>query len=43
MDFLAQLKQAERLNDSLLCVGLDPDPARFPAAMKGDSVTASAW
>lgn len=36
MDFLAQLRRAERLNDSLLCVGLDPDPARFPAGMKGN-------
>ncbi|OPF61720.1 orotidine 5'-phosphate decarboxylase [Hydrogenophaga sp. H7] len=31
------LGAAERQNQSLLCVGLDPDPAKFPAAMKGDA------
>ncbi len=31
------LGAAERQNRSLLCVGLDPDPARFPAGMKGDA------
>ena len=31
------LGAAERQNQSLLCVGLDPDPAKFPAAMKGDT------
>ena len=36
MDFLAQLKDAERRHDSMLCVGLDPDPSKFPAGMKGD-------
>jgi orotidine-5'-phosphate decarboxylase len=36
MDFLARLQHAERVNHSLLCVGLDPDPARFPAGMAGD-------
>jgi len=35
MTFVAQLQQAERLNRSLLCVGLDPDPAKFPDAMQG--------
>jgi orotidine-5'-phosphate decarboxylase len=30
MSFLARLQQAEQRNQSLLCVGLDPDPARFP-------------
>jgi len=35
MTFVAQLQQAERLNRSLLCVGLDPDPAKFPEAMQG--------
>ncbi len=29
--FLAQLQTARTLNQSLLCVGLDPDPAQFPA------------
>jgi orotidine-5'-phosphate decarboxylase len=37
MTFLDQLRTAERQNDSLLCVGLDPDPAKFPAAFKGDA------
>ena len=37
MTFLEQLRQAERANGSLLCVGLDPEPAQFPAAIKGDA------
>jgi len=37
MTFLDKLRAAERQNDSLLCVGLDPDPAKFPAAFKGDA------
>jgi orotidine-5'-phosphate decarboxylase len=37
MSFLARLQQASRLNDSLLCVGLDPEPGRFPGAWKGDA------
>ena len=37
MNFLDQLGAAERQNQSLLCVGLDPDPARFPAHLKGDA------
>ncbi len=37
MKFTDQLLQAERRNDSLLCVGLDPEPARFPGAWKGDA------
>jgi orotidine-5'-phosphate decarboxylase len=37
MTFLDQLRTAERQNGSLLCVGLDPDPAKFPAGMKGDA------
>jgi len=35
--FTAKLAGAERANDSMLCVGLDPDPARFPGAMQGDA------
>ena len=31
------LVAAEHRNKSLLCVGLDPDPARFPAKFKGDA------
>jgi len=30
------LAGAERANRSVLCVGLDPDPARFPGPMRGD-------
>ena len=37
MPFLDRLRSAARLHDSMLCVGLDPDPARFPGAMKGDA------
>jgi orotidine-5'-phosphate decarboxylase len=37
VNFIAKLAHAERLNQSLLCVGLDPDPARFPAGMAGDA------
>ena len=37
MNFLDMLRNAERQNGSLLCVGLDPEPARFPAAMRGDA------
>jgi orotidine-5'-phosphate decarboxylase len=37
MKFTDQLANAERQNRSLLCVGLDPEPARFPGAMKGDA------
>jgi orotidine-5'-phosphate decarboxylase len=37
MNFLDMLRAAERENASLLCVGLDPDPARFPAHLRGDA------
>ncbi len=37
MTFLDMLGAAERQNQSLLCVGLDPDPAKFPAGLKGDA------
>ncbi|MGE0349403.1 orotidine-5'-phosphate decarboxylase [Hydrogenophaga sp.] len=37
MTFLDQLRNAEHQNRSLLCVGLDPDPARFPAHLKNDA------
>ena len=36
MRFLELLSGAERQNGSVLCVGLDPDPAKFPDAIKGD-------
>ncbi|AMM24914.1 orotidine-5'-phosphate decarboxylase [Variovorax sp. PAMC 28711] len=37
MTFLDKLRAAERRNGSLLCVGLDPEPAKFPAGLKGDA------
>jgi orotidine-5'-phosphate decarboxylase len=37
MTFIEQLRKAERANGSLLCVGLDPEPAKFPAHLRGDA------
>ena len=37
MRFTDQLAAAERLNQSLLCVGLDPEPAKFPGAWQHDA------
>ena len=37
MPFVDQLLQAQSRADSMLCVGLDPEPARFPGAWKGDA------
>ena len=34
MTFTQKLADAWRRNDSLLCVGLDPDPVRFPAHLR---------
>lgn len=34
MTFVDSLKQAWRRNDSLVCVGLDPEPSRFPAHLR---------
>ena len=36
MSFADKIAQAERANDSLLCIGLDPEPAKFPGAWKND-------
>jgi orotidine-5'-phosphate decarboxylase len=36
MNFIDMLHAAERQNRSMLCVGLDPDPARFPDHMRND-------
>lgn len=36
MNFTDMLQAAERQNRSMLCVGLDPEPARFPHAMRND-------
>lgn len=37
MTFLEMLLDAQRRNHSMLCVGLDPEPARFPASLQGDA------
>lgn len=37
MTFIEMLQAAQARNGSLLCVGLDPEPARFPAGMAGDA------
>ena len=37
MTFLDMLRAAERQNGSLLCVGLDPEPAKFPTHLRGDA------
>ena len=37
MRFTDQLAAAQQRNQSMLCVGLDPEPARFPGAWKGDA------
>ena len=37
MNFLDMLAGAERANRSMLCVGLDPEPTKFPAGLKGDA------
>ncbi len=36
MTFLEMLAGAQARNDSLLCVGLDPDPAQFPGSWVND-------
>ena len=35
--FLDQLRTAQQHNQSMLCVGLDPEPSRFPGKLKGDT------
>ena len=37
LTFVDQLRNAERQNGSLLCVGLDPEPRKFPAPFKDDA------
>jgi orotidine-5'-phosphate decarboxylase len=37
MNFLTMLRSAQQHNNSLLCVGLDPEPSRFPNHMHGDA------
>jgi orotidine-5'-phosphate decarboxylase len=37
IDFVSLLAHARARNDSMLCVGLDPEPAKFPVGMTGDA------
>jgi orotidine-5'-phosphate decarboxylase len=37
MSFLKQLAFAQSTHQSMLCVGLDPEPSRFPSAYKGNA------
>ena len=37
MNFSAKLAVAEHANRSMLCVGLDPEPGKFPAGLKGNA------
>lgn len=37
MRFTDQLAAAQARHQSMLCVGLDPEPSRFPGAWKGDA------
>ena len=37
MTFIEMLQGAQGRNGSMLCVGLDPEPSRFPGPMKGDA------
>ena len=37
MTFTDQLRAAEARHRSMLCVGLDPEPAKFPGPWKGDA------
>jgi orotidine-5'-phosphate decarboxylase len=41
--FTERLAHAERVHGSMLCVGLDPDPARFPGAWRGDAARIHAF
>jgi orotidine-5'-phosphate decarboxylase len=36
MTFMQLLAQSMERNNSLVCVGLDPEPARFPASLRND-------
>ncbi|HET9822171.1 MAG TPA: orotidine-5'-phosphate decarboxylase [Burkholderiaceae bacterium] len=37
MNFLQRLHAVQQRHDSLLCVGLDPEPGKFPHAWRGDA------
>jgi orotidine-5'-phosphate decarboxylase len=41
MTFAERLDRAQRANDSLVCVGLDPDPARLPKDLGGKGTLAA--
>jgi len=36
MNFTDKLQRAQTRHSSMLCIGLDPDPAKFPLAWRGD-------
>lgn len=36
MSFIDRLRHAQQLNDSMLCVGLDPEPSKLPGAWKNE-------
>ena len=36
-DFISRLRRATQASDSMLCVGLDPEAARFPPPWRGDA------
>jgi orotidine-5'-phosphate decarboxylase len=37
MQFTAMLHSTQSAHDSMLCVGLDPEPSKFPGAWQGDA------
>jgi orotidine-5'-phosphate decarboxylase len=37
MTFIEMLNDAQRRNGSMLCIGLDPEPARFPVGLQGNA------
>jgi orotidine-5'-phosphate decarboxylase len=37
MTFVRMVNEAARINDSLLCVGLDPDPAKLPSVLSKEA------
>ncbi|HEY1226749.1 MAG TPA: orotidine 5'-phosphate decarboxylase, partial [Ramlibacter sp.] len=37
MTFVEMLHGAQARNGSMLCVGLDPEPGRFPGLLRGDT------
>ena len=37
LTFIDMLRNAATQNNSMLCVGLDPEPARFPDTLRGDT------